>query len=710
MIRKILAFLLLALPLAANAAITYEGVGAAAHANGGAVTPGLPSGHTTSDLLVIIDAMRASSETVSATEYVGLLAVQTRTTILAKVHDGTEADPVVTPTGAPNSHSAVLIGLAGTTNDLSPTSDIVHASASAANGTADNTIEYPALTVSEANTIVLLIATYNNDDDGSGQTFDTPSGFTQVGAYFTGLGADQTIVVYYSIQTTAASISSGTITRTAAGATAGSAAALISLRAAAAAPTFSVAPTVSAQDTNDYTLSYTPSTSATFYAVACKKDQTAPTIAQVKAGNCTGDVAAVAAANEAVTGADTTALGGSLTYPIHDLYAVLSNGGGDSTLATLADEMLDAPTGYQYDLLASVSATSPCKALNDIPISPTIAAADVTKWPTATSPSSYAFTAGTDCDTSYSDPSGTRQTATLDVYDTSAGDWMSGGPTTVYFNNSAPACTLPNCEFDSGETLINGVAMTSVDTAAWFSDVDTGDTSVITYSGDIPANTSITDGVWTGTPSCASGDTAGSFTTTATDEAGDTETVAVTWNCYDQVAVPDCDGIDLASCSSLADAVTLGINVTMECSDDIASNYVISQGTAASTSVDPFSSFAVLASSGACTGIQQRQTIFLAAETAVPSSAVFVSGAAWSHDGYQYVAEMPVSGVVSISGLKYRGDGALIISVGGTITHYVRGIGLTADGEVVAAVCSPDYSVAGVPMDPDGTVCMTDIN
>lgn len=216
-------------------AITYRGVGTEAHANNNNVTPGLPTGHTTNDLLVIIDALRVSSETVSATDYVELLTAQTRTTILAKVHDGSEADPLVTKTGTTGSHSAVMIALTGTTNDLSPTSNIVHASASQGNGTSDNTIEYPALTITEDNTIVLLIATYNNDDDTTGQTFDTPSGFTQVGAYQTSLGADQTIIVYYSIQTAAANISAGTITRSGAGATAGSAAVLISLRASAVA-------------------------------------------------------------------------------------------------------------------------------------------------------------------------------------------------------------------------------------------------------------------------------------------------------------------------------------------------------------------------------------------------------------------------------------------------------------------------------------------
>jgi hypothetical protein len=483
---------------------------------------------------------------------------------------------------------------------------------------------------------------------------------------------------------------------------------------------FSVTASVTAQDENDYTITKTLDGAGSCTAVACKKDATTPDVTETLAGYCdcsgacdggAGDVAAVATVTDASCEAGTMTLGGSLTRPIHDNYVAGTYGSQPSDLTTLADEMLDAPTGYQYDLLASVSATSPCKDLNDIPISPTIAAADVTKWPTTTSPSGYAFTAGTDCETQYTDPAGTRQTATLDVYDTSAGDWMSGGPTTVYFNNSAPACTLANCEFDSGETLINGVAMTSVDTAAWFSDVDTGDTSVITYSGDIPTNTSITDGVWTGTPSCASGNTAGLFTVTATDEAGDTAEAAATWVCYDQVAVPDCASVDVASCSTLASAVNLSISATFECSNLIVANGIISQGTSATTQVNPFTSFDVVASDGACSNIPPWTTIFLDDVTAVPAGSVYIGGAAYSQAGAHYVAAMPGSGVTTaISGLAYRNDGALVINVGGTIVTYTRGIAQTNLGETVAAVCSPDYVVAGVPMDPDGTVCMTDVN
>lgn len=365
-------------------------------------------------------------------------------------------------------------------------------------------------------------------------------------------------------------------------------------------PAWTSAPVVSAQSDTAYTIAKDLDGAGSTYAVACAKDSTAPTYAQVAAGNCTGDEAAIAAASGDGTSA-TLALGSGLTRPIHDIYVVGTYGSQQSAVTTLADEMLDAPAGYQYDMLESISATSPCQELNDIPISPTIAAADVTKWSTTTSPSGYAFTAGTDCETQYTDPSGSRQTATIAVYDTSAGDWMSGGPTTIYFNNTAPTCTISNCEYNTGDSLINGVAMDSVAMANWFSDADTGDSLTITYSGDLPTSTSIDgSGNWTGTPSCASGDTAGAFATTATDEAGDTETVDVTWTCYDQVAVPDCAGETLTACLALMGDENLDVVATFRCDASADALDVLSQTPENPTVVDPFSTVALTVSSGRC--------------------------------------------------------------------------------------------------------------
>ncbi len=612
MIRALFTLLALLVAVQADAAITRRFTGTAADAiNGGNISPTLGGTTNSGDLVTCAVTQRNATDytKIAASGYTALAGKNHGSSgtsvILAKIAGAGESDPTITSSDTTSGRT--LIGQctvwAGTLDTV--TGIVAHSNT--AENAAGFSITTPSLTVTTDNTVVLYVASKANDWNAENPVIGASDALTELGQPERTSSAQVGMVWAYRIQTTAATVTPGDVTLTENSANGWSLA--VSIKPAAAAPTFSSGPTVSAQDENDYTLSYTPSTSATFYAVACLKDSTAPTVSQVKAGNCTGDAAAIASVNEAVTGADTTVLGGSLTRPIHDLYAVLSNAGGDTSLQTLADEMLDAPTGYQYDLLASVSVTSPCADLN-ADITPDIAAADVSKFPTTTSPSGYAFTAGTDCDTSYSDPVGSRQSVTLDVYDTSAGDWMSGGPATVYFNNSAPECLVANCEFDTGELFIDGEEMAEIDTATWFDDAD-GDTPTITSSDTgtgtgadkRPANTSYTDGVWAGTLACNGGDTTGSHTITATDVAGDTAAVTVTWACYDQVAVPDCEGDSLATCLAEAEAVSLSVVSSFVCDPTgEAFGTVLSQDPAAAASVNPFSGMTIETSSGPCVG------------------------------------------------------------------------------------------------------------
>lgn len=617
---KRLLVLLLLLPLVSQAAITHRFTGTAANAtDGGSHTPTLGGTTNAGDLILCAATQKSSTDytTITASGYTQLYgktnASSGAVVLLGKIATGGDADPLVSSSDTAGGHTIIsqCAVFAGTLDTL--TGIIAHSNSS--QGAGGTSITTPTLTVTTDNTLIVYVAGKSNDWNTENPIIGASDALTELGQPERTTSAQAGLVWAYRIQTTAATVTPGDVTLTEN--IANSQAIAVSIKPAASAPTWSVSATVTAQDTNSYTLGYTPSVASTFYAVACKKDTTAPTIAQVKAGNCTGDVAAVASVNEAVTGADTTVLGGSLTLPIHDLYAVLNNASGDSTLVTLADELLDAPAGYQYDLLTSVSATSPCADLNDIPISPPIAATDVTKWTTVTSPSGYAFTAGVDCETQYIDPSGSRQTATLEVYDTSAGDWMSGGPTTIYFNNTVPECTISGCAYDTAQDLINGLEAVAVDMATWFLDSDVGDTLAITTSSTgtgtgadkIPAGTSIDgDGNWTGTPACASGDTTGSFTTTATDDAGDTEAVAVTWTCYDQVAVPNCVGGTLAACLDAVAPLNLSVNFTSACSNTVPALSVISQDPAATSVVDPFSTVDLVVAAGGCGKRRGMQT------------------------------------------------------------------------------------------------------
>lgn len=377
---------------------------------------------------------------------------------------------------------------------------------------------------------------------------------------------------------------------------------------------FSTPATVSAQSTGDYTITKVLDGAGSCTAVACLKDSTAPTVTQVLAGNCTGDVAAIATVTDASCEAGTMTLGSSLTRPIHDVYVAGTYGSQPSALTTLADEFLDAPAAYQYTLLASVSTTSWCKAFNDVS-TPDIAAADVVKTSTATSPSSYAWTQQTDCDGSYTEPNGSRQSISYDIYDTSAGDWMSGGPGTLWFNNSAPVAGNGGA-YDTGENLIDNVAMTAVEFDSLFTDADSdaltctsSDTGTGTGVNKRPAGTSIAANDWTGTP-LSTGTTSGSFTITCTDPPGDSGTLDVTWTVYDQVTVPNCLNTTISACLDALNLVGLTPSAAFAYNPSYASGVVYGQSPSGGASVNPFTSVSLNVSLGSSI-VTKRRTLGL---------------------------------------------------------------------------------------------------
>jgi hypothetical protein len=220
----------------------------------------------------------------------------------------------------------------------------------------------------------------------------------------------------------------------------------ITITAAASAPAFTVQPTVSSETETAFTLSYTASASSTFYAVACLKDSTAPTISQVKAGDCTGGVDALAAVSEAVTGADTTVLGGSLDDPLYDIYAVLNNGSGDSGLATLVDKWLDAPAGYQYTLLTSIAANGWVADVNAAGASPAIAVGNVVKIVTTSDPTGCPVTQEADGNAtlgSVESPCTSARQLTLYGVWRSDGTWMTPNPANLWWNNQGLTAPIP---------------------------------------------------------------------------------------------------------------------------------------------------------------------------------------------------------------------------------------------------------------------------
>jgi hypothetical protein len=111
--------------------------------------------------------------------------------------------------------------------------------------------------------------------------------------------------------------------------------------------------------------------------------------------------------------------------------------------------------------------------------------------------------------------------------------------------------------------------------------------------------------------------------------------------------------------------------------------------------------FVVIAIDGALT------STFIAG--AVPATAVYVRGTAFTPEGARYVADC-ITPDVFVQGVGHTSDGATCINPDGDIANDIAGWPVTSIGEVVAAICDPEFFVAGIPRDILGPVCMTDIN
>lgn len=219
-----------------NNACTFVAAGTAAHADNAAVTPGTPAGLTVGDVVFLFSSIRDSTGEAwlsgvadtsaiitgdqlgwkSLVEFGGLNGSMT---LYGTQYSAAFAAPTLTPQQgvAGDTVSARMVGFRYA-QPLAHTRAIPLANASAAN------IAYPGLGIVRANTLVLLVV--QKDDDAS--TFSTPAGFTAVGLSSSTAGSDQSIAIYYQIQTTATNVQPGTITVTG-GAAATSKATVISL-------------------------------------------------------------------------------------------------------------------------------------------------------------------------------------------------------------------------------------------------------------------------------------------------------------------------------------------------------------------------------------------------------------------------------------------------------------------------------------------------
>ncbi len=713
--RKLLALLAL-LPGLAQAAITYIGAGTASNAiDGGAVTPSVHASTTTGDLIVCAVGQKNGTDytVLTSSGYTMMYGSNARAAlaVLAKIATGSDS---VSIDSSDNTAGRTVISQCATfRGTLNTVTGIVDASATTDNTTQAN-LNTPALDVTVANSVVLIIGLRENQF--AAEDMAVLSGMdAEIGQPERTSSAQVAMVWDYDIQTTASDKSASAWVTTVNTPEAVSVA--LNLKEAATTPTFSVAPdigtrttssitvratsdttgtiygarytdggstptcdqieaqtvtgaaqycsvaatatvaadcvfssitdgtlkdsaycledasandsavatiadtyktaawttapTVTAQGTGDYTITKVLDGAGSCTAVACAKDATAPTVAQTLAGNCTGDVAAIATVTDASCEAGTMTLGSSLTRPVHDVYVAGTYGSQNSALTTLADECLDAATGKTIvncpTGLTSIHANSPINGFNTS-VTPDIVAGDIMVADSATDLGDALTWTATGL---YSyDGNSARRVFSANFYDLSSGanhaDTMQ-----VCVNNAAPVASV--AYYDA--VVVKDHPFTAIDFCAMFSDADdatltctSDETGTGAGAGTRPAGTTMTAGVFddTGSGATSADGSTGSLNITATDSCGDTATIPFGWSVYSQVTVPDCVAGSLSSCMTALSAVNLDTSFESQCSATVAALNVISQTPAASTVVDPFTGVSLVVSSGACGGRRGR--------------------------------------------------------------------------------------------------------
>jgi hypothetical protein len=189
-------------------AATFIAVGAASHADNAAVTPALYAGNTTDHMIFVVGAIRSSGTgTLSITAGYTRLPIFKSTDhiqVWAKVHDGSESDPTVTPAGgaAGDTVSAFTFGFGNIPITLDDLGDMVVDSITQLNSSAAN-IAYGGLYSWKVYGCVQLIVAWKQDDYTS-VALPAGSGFTEMIEASSTTGNDQSLYCAYRIDTTPA--------------------------------------------------------------------------------------------------------------------------------------------------------------------------------------------------------------------------------------------------------------------------------------------------------------------------------------------------------------------------------------------------------------------------------------------------------------------------------------------------------------------------
>jgi hypothetical protein len=198
--------------------------------------------------------------------------------------------------------------------------------------------------------------------------------FTQVGATTVQAPAGTLYAGAFGVSQEAGQTSFATLTNVTASST-------ITVYSTASAPTFSVAPAVTNLANTAIDISFTLDQSGTVYGVACPNGQSAPSVAQVKAGACASAGVVDAFSNSvAATVADSDQFNGLTAATTYDLHFAANNptNGDTAAIVTIADQTtgggvqgtcmapLAGPTNGTISTGMFLTANVNCRRGNDI--------------------------------------------------------------------------------------------------------------------------------------------------------------------------------------------------------------------------------------------------------------------------------------------------------------------------------------------------------
>lgn len=195
----------------AASTITYGATGAVSSSSSGSRTPGLPTGSASGNLILIFASTRNSGtgtvDTPASWTRLAIFDAAANCQVFARIYDGVWSMPTVTFTGGAANEDTIAqsIRLAGKWHS---TSNILLSAASCLNTSAPN-ITYPGLSRPEADNCIILYFAWKQDD----YTSVTSPG-TEIEEASSIAGNDASQVWAYTIQTTAAAITSGTFNTT----------------------------------------------------------------------------------------------------------------------------------------------------------------------------------------------------------------------------------------------------------------------------------------------------------------------------------------------------------------------------------------------------------------------------------------------------------------------------------------------------------------